>query len=72
MDEFYTNLYQKLEANILATCVEAGRYGPLKKAHAADTGMKFVNIPQAYYERSTTKVIEILTEKIRVLIYEKL
>lgn len=59
LNGFYTDIYKKLRADILATCVEAGRYGVYKKAHAADAGMQFVNIPERY-DRTTTKVIEIL------------
>ena len=44
MDAFYTDIYKQLQADILATCVEAGRYGLLKKEHARETGMDFVNI----------------------------
>lgn len=59
LNEFYTNIYKQLRADILATCVEAGRYGPLKQAHAHDAHMQFYNIPERY-ERTTTRVIEIL------------
>lgn len=59
LNAFYTDIYKKLHADVLATCVEAGRYGPYKKAHAADVGMEFVNIPERY-DRTTTRVIEIL------------
>lgn len=59
INQFYTDLYKQLKADVLATCVEAGRYGPLKKSHAAETGMEFVNISERY-DRTTTKVIEIL------------
>jgi rfaE bifunctional protein nucleotidyltransferase chain/domain len=59
LNAFYTDIYKKLRADILATCVEAGRYGVYKKAHAADAGMEFVNIPERY-DRTTTRVIEIL------------
>jgi len=59
MDEFYTDIYKRLQADVLATCVEAGRYGPLKRAHAGDVGMKFVNINERY-DRTTSKVIEII------------
>ncbi len=59
LNAFYTRIYKTLHADILATCVEAGRYGPLKKAHARDTGMEFVNITERY-DRTTTRVIEIL------------
>ena len=34
--------------------LKPGRYGPYKKAHAADVGMEFVNIPERY-DRSTTR-----------------
>lgn len=59
LNAFYTDIYKKLQADVLATCVEAGRYGPLKKAHANDAGMEFVNITERY-DRTTTRVIEIL------------
>lgn len=59
LNAFYTHIYKKLQADVLATCVEAGKYGPLKKAHARDAGMEFVNITERY-DRTTTKVIEIL------------
>lgn len=58
-NKFYTHIYKTLQADILATCVEAGRYGLIKKAHAADAGMEFVNISECY-DRSTSRVIEIL------------
>lgn len=61
MNAFYTDIYKQLRADVLATCVEAGRYGLLKKDHAKDAGMDFVNIPECY-ERNTTKVIEILSQ----------
>jgi rfaE bifunctional protein nucleotidyltransferase chain/domain len=59
LNAFYTDIYKKVNADVLATCVEAGRYGALKKAHATDVGMKFVNIPERY-DRTTSRVIEIL------------
>jgi rfaE bifunctional protein nucleotidyltransferase chain/domain len=59
LNNFYMDIYQKIQADILATCVEAGRYGPLKKQHASDTNMEFVNIAERY-DRTTTRVIEIL------------
>ncbi len=59
MNDFYTDIYRKIQADILATCLEAGRYGVLKKAHAEEVGIQFVNI-QSLYDRSTTKVIELL------------
>ncbi len=61
LNAFYTNIYKKLQADILATCVEAGRFGVLKKAHAKETGMKLVDITERY-DRTTTRVIEILTK----------
>lgn len=61
MNAFYTDIYKQLHADVLATCIEAGRYGLLKKDHAQDAGMDFVNIPECY-ERNTTKVIEILSQ----------
>lgn len=64
MNAFYTDIYQKLQADILATCVEAGRYGPLKQAHASAAGMEFVNITERY-DRTTTKVIEILKSQMK-------
>lgn len=59
LDAFYTAIYRKVQADILATCLEAGRYGVLKKAHADEAGIQFVDI-QTRYDRSTTKVIELL------------
>jgi len=59
MNAFYTEIYQRLQADILATCIEAGVYGLLKKQHARDAGMEFVNIPECY-DRTTSRVIEIL------------
>ncbi len=59
LDAFYTAIYRKLQADILATCLEAGRYGVLKKAHADEVGIQFIDI-QTRYDRSTTKVIELL------------
>lgn len=64
LNAFYTDIYKKLQADILATCVEAGRYGPLKQAHADAAGMEFVNITERY-DRTTTKVIEILKNQIK-------
>ncbi len=62
LDQFYRDLYKKLQIDILATCVSAGRYGPYKKAHASAEGIDFVDIPTRY-ERNTTKIIELLCKK---------
>ena len=59
INAFYTNIYRKLRANILATCLEAGRYGVLKQAHANEVGIQFVDI-KTRYDRSTSTVINLL------------
>lgn len=64
LNAFYTDIYRRLQADILATCVDAGRFGPLKREHASEAGIDFVDIPDRY-ERNTTKVIEILTHSIQ-------
>lgn len=62
MDEFYTNLYQQLQVDVIATCVNAGRYGPLKKSHAQNAGIEFIDIPERY-DLNTSRVIELLKNK---------
>jgi rfaE bifunctional protein nucleotidyltransferase chain/domain len=59
MDDFYSNLYRELQIDVLATCVDAGKYGPLKKSHALHAGIEFIDIPERY-ERNTSRVIELL------------
>ncbi|MBS0350000.1 MAG: adenylyltransferase/cytidyltransferase family protein [Proteobacteria bacterium] len=61
LNGFYNDLYKKIRADVLATCVDAGIYGPLKKQHAAAAGMKLVDITERY-ELNTSKVIELLRE----------
>lgn len=57
MDVFYADLYKELQIDAIATCVNAGRFGPLKKAHAQQAGIEFIDIPERY-PLNTTQVIE--------------
>ena len=62
LNTFYSHIYQQLQADILATCVEAGKFGLIKKAHANQASMEFVNIPEIY-ELNTSKVIALLKSR---------
>lgn len=62
MDDFYTELYQSLQVDVIATCVNAGRFGPLKRAHAQNAGIKFIDITERY-PLNTSQVIELLKNK---------
>jgi cytidyltransferase-like protein len=53
---FYRNIYQKLSPDIVATCINAGKYGKDKKKQADLLNIKFVNIPKIY-KPNTSDVI---------------
>jgi rfaE bifunctional protein nucleotidyltransferase chain/domain len=60
-EEFYgKDLYTGLKPDIIATCVKAGKYGSLKRKHAQEAGIKFLDVDRGFYDKSTTKIIELL------------
>ena len=55
-DAFYVELYQTLNPNVVATCVKAGPHGPLKRQHAKDLGIAFIDI-DSQYAKNTSAIL---------------
>ena len=58
INNFYRKLHLSLKADVIATCVRAGKHGHFKKKHAEAVGAKFVDIKHNSYDISTSKIIE--------------
>lgn len=58
ISDYYTNLYQKLNPDFLATSVRAGKCGKVKRKQAKRAGVEFVDIDHGIYDKGTTRIIE--------------
>ena len=55
----WTDIYKKLNPDIVATSLKAGRFGKVRKRQAKKAGIKFVDINHAFYDKGTTKLLKI-------------
>ena len=62
LSNFYLKkYYAKLKPDVVASCIRKDNGGGLlKEKQAEEIGAKFVNIQRGYYEKDTTKIIELL------------
>ncbi|MDP1710106.1 MAG: adenylyltransferase/cytidyltransferase family protein, partial [bacterium] len=55
---FVEEIYDKLRPDIVATSINAGKHGYLKKQAAEHIGAKFVDIDHTFSDINTTKILE--------------
>jgi D-beta-D-heptose 7-phosphate kinase/D-beta-D-heptose 1-phosphate adenosyltransferase len=55
---FVEEIYEKLRPDVVATSVNAGKHGYLKKQATEHIGAKFVDIDHTFSDISTTKILE--------------
>lgn len=62
IDNFWLKIYRKLNPNLIASSLKAGKFGDMRKEKSEEINAKFVDLSDYLHPFNTTKIYKILNK----------